>query len=205
MIFSNRGDIMGKLSNMMYMIDLLNTGNIYTLKELSEKLGVTERMIRYYKNEICNNGIAIESFKGPNGGYFMIDKIRNYTSINKYDIQLLDEVYKELLKIDYKYAYKFKIFLDKSKKMYSIYDEKSKYIFNIDLNMSGEIEKIIENAINKNDKIEIVYADIDGKKSTRIIHPLHLFKYKNDYYVTAFCELRNDIRHFELKRILNIK
>ena len=135
----------------------------------------------------------------------MIDKIRNYTSINKYDIQLLDEVYKELIKIDYKYSYKFKIFLDKSKKMYSIYDEKSKYIFNIDLNMSGEIEKIIENAINKNDKIEIVYADIDGKKSTRVIHPLHLFKYKNDYYVTAFCELRNDIRHFELKRIVNIK
>ena len=68
---------MGKLSNMMYMIDLLNTGNIYTLKELSEKIGVTERMIRYYKNEICANGIAIESFKGPNGGYFMIDKIKN--------------------------------------------------------------------------------------------------------------------------------
>ena len=33
---------MGKLSNMLYMIDLLNTGNVYTLKELSEKLGVTE-------------------------------------------------------------------------------------------------------------------------------------------------------------------
>ena len=37
---------MGKLSNMIYMIDLLNTGNIYTLKELSERIGVTERMIR---------------------------------------------------------------------------------------------------------------------------------------------------------------
>ena len=35
-IFDNWGDTMGKLSNMMYMIDLLNTGNIYTLKELSE-------------------------------------------------------------------------------------------------------------------------------------------------------------------------
>ena len=73
---------MGKLSNMIYMIDLLNTGNIYTLKELSERIGVTERMIRYYKNEICNNGIAIESFKGPNGGYFMIDKIKNYDAID---------------------------------------------------------------------------------------------------------------------------
>ena len=89
---------MGKLSNMLYMIDLLNTGNIYSIKELSEKIGVTERMIRYYKNEICNNGIIIESFKGPNGGYFMIDKIKYYTSINKYDIQLLDNIFNILLK-----------------------------------------------------------------------------------------------------------
>jgi len=196
---------MGKLSNMMYMIDLLNTGNIYTLKELSEKIGVTERMVRYYKNEICNNGIAIESFKGPNGGYFMIDKVKNYTSINKYDIQLLDRVYNLLLDIDFKHVNKFKEFLDKSKKMYSIYDEKSKYISNINLNTPGEVEKLIETAINKNDKIEIIYNDIDGGQSKRIIHPLHLFKYKDDYYVTAFCELRNDIRHFELKRIVNIK
>ena len=83
---------MAKISNILYMIDLLNTGNVYTIKDLSEKIGVTERMIRYYKNEICNNGTAIESSKGPNGGYFMIDKIKNYTSVNKYDIQLLKNV-----------------------------------------------------------------------------------------------------------------
>ena len=196
---------MGKLSNMMYMIDLLNTGNIYTLKELSEKIGVTERMIRYYKNEICANGIAIESFKGPNGGYFLIDKIKNYTSINKYDIQLLENIYNLLLNSDFKYLDKLKELLDKSKKMYSIYDEKSIYIANINLGIPGETENVVENAINKNEKIEIVYNDIDGGNSKRTIHPLHLFKYKDNYYVTAFCELRNDIRHFELKRIINIK
>ncbi len=196
---------MGKLSNMMYMIDLLNTGNIYTIKDLSKKIGVTERMIRYYKNEICDNGIAIESFKGPNGGYFMIDKVKNYTNINKYDIQLLENVYNFLLNRDFEYLDKFKEFLDKSKKMYSIYDEKSKYISNINLSTPGEIEKLIDIAINKNDKIEIIYNDIDGGQSKRTIHPLHLFKYKDNYYVTAFCELRNDIRHFELKRITNVK
>ena len=196
---------MGKLSNMMYMIDLLNTENIYTLKDLSEKIGVTERMIRYYKNEICANGIVIESFKGPNGGYFMIDKVKNYTSINKYDIQLLENIYNMLLNSDFKYLDKLKDLLDKSKKMHTIYDEKSKYISNINLSKSGEIEKVVENAINKNEKIEIVYNDIDGGQSKRTIHPLHLFKYKDSYYVTAFCELRNDIRHFELKRIINIK
>ena len=196
---------MGKLSNMMYMIDLLNTGNVYTLKDLSEKIGVTERMIRYYKNEICANGIAIESFKGPSGGYFMIDKIKNYTSINKYDIQLLENIYNFLLKSDFKYVDKLEELLEKLKKMYSIYDEKSKFISNININTFDEVEKLIDDAIKKNDKIEIVYNDIDGGQSKRTIHPLHLFKYKDNYYVTAFCELRNDIRHFELKRIVNIK
>ena len=53
--------------------------------------------------------------------------------------------------------------------------------------------------------VEIVYNDVDGSQHRRIIHPLYLFKYKENYYVTAFCELRNDIRHFEIKRIVNIK
>ena len=196
---------MGKISNVLYMIDLLNTGNIYTIKELSQKIGVTERMIRYYKNEICNNGIMIESFKGPNGGYFMIDKIKNYTNINKYDIQLLNNIDAFLCKNNFKYIDKYKDFLDKSKKMYSICKETSKYIFNIDINSVEEIEKIIDSAIRKNEKIDIVYNTVDGGQSKRTIHPLNLFKYRNEYYVTAFCELRNDIRHFEINRIVNIK
>lgn len=196
---------MGKISNIMYMIDLLNTGNIYTIKDLAEKIGVTERMIRYYKNEVCNNGIVIESFKGPNGGYFMIDKLKNYISINKYDIQLLNSISDFLYKNNFIYIDKYQEFLDKSKKMYSICEEKSKYIFCIDMNSLEEKEKIIYSAISKNEKIDIVYNAVDGEKSKRTIHPLNLFKYKDSSYVTAFCELRNDIRHFELNRIINIK
>ena len=45
---------MWKVSNILYMIDLLNTGNIYTIKELSKEIGVSERMIRYYREEISN-------------------------------------------------------------------------------------------------------------------------------------------------------
>ena len=89
--------------------------------------------------------------------------------------------------------------------MYSICEEKSKYIFNIDITSLKETEKIIEEAIRKNEKIDIIYNTIDGGQSKRTIHPLNLFKYKDDYYVTAFCELRNDIRHFEISRIVNIK
>lgn len=40
---------MGKIANMLYMIDLLNTGNIYTLKELSE---LKDNYLNNYKKDI---------------------------------------------------------------------------------------------------------------------------------------------------------
>ncbi len=197
--------VMGKFSNMLYMIDLLNTGNIYSIKDLSEKLGVTERMVRYYKDEISKNGIYIESFKGPKGGYFLIDKLKNYTSINKYDIQLLKYAYDNLKQNNFKFLDKYEQFIDKVQNMNNILEERSKFISNINISDKDQVEKIIMDAIKKSDKINITYENIDGSKSNRVIYPLQMFKYKNDKYVTAFCELRKDIRHFEVKRIVEIK
>lgn len=196
---------MGKFSNMLYMIDLLNTGNLYSIKELSEKLGVTERMIRYYKEEISKNGIFIESFKGPNGGYFMLDKLKNYTSINKYDIQLLLYALDILEKNNFEFLNKYKQFIDKIQNMNSVFEEKSKFISNINLNDKNSIEKIINDAMTKSEKVNIVYLNIDGSNSHRAIYPLQLFQFKDEKYVTAYCELRKDIRHFEISRIIKIK
>lgn len=186
------------------MIDLLNTGNIYTIKELSKEIGVSERMIRYYREEISKNGIAIESFKGPGGGYFLIDRLKNYININKYDIKLLENILDILRKDNYRYLDKYEEFLDKIKKMRTISEEKSKYITNINLKKPDNILSLIKDTIIREDKLKIIYLDIDGSRLIRTIHPLELFKYHEEYYVTAFCELRNDIRHFELKRIESI-
>ena len=195
---------MGKVSNILYMIDLLNTGNIYTIKELSKEIGVSERMIRYYREEISKNGIAIESFKGPGGGYFLIDRLKNYININKYDIKLLENILDILRKDNYRYLDKYEDFLDKIKKMRTISEEKSKYITNINLKKPDNILSLIKDTIIREDKLKIIYLDIDGSRLIRTIHPLELFMYHEEYYVTAFCELRNDIRHFELKRIESI-
>lgn len=196
---------MGKFSNMLYMIDLLNTGNKYSVKELSQKLGVTERMIRYYKEELENNGIFIESFKGPNGGYFMIDKVKNYISFNKYDVQLLENVSKVLEKSNFPFMKSYKDLLEKVKNMYSIAEEKSKFIVDIKSLDNNEIFYIVKSSIKKQESINIEYRNIDGTISKRTIHPLQLFNYKDINYVTAYCELRKDIRHFEIERIENIK
>ena len=83
---------MGKISNAIQMLNYLNTGNKYSVKDLATKLEVTERMVRYYKAELEQAGIPIETFMGPNGGYYIINTSNQYNQFNKYDLQLLENI-----------------------------------------------------------------------------------------------------------------
>lgn len=62
---------MSKLSNVITMLRIMQNGRKYSIKELSEKLEVSPRMIRQYKNELEEAGIYLESIRGPYGGYYL--------------------------------------------------------------------------------------------------------------------------------------
>ncbi len=192
---------MGKISNAIQMLNYLNTGNKYTVKELSQKLGITERMVRYYKQELEESGIPIETFMGPNGGYFIINKYNQYNQFNKYDIQLLESIYEILKNNDYIYIDKYKKLLDKIKTTNDINEEKSKYFFDNKIEDNSKVYFILNEAIVNNSKITILYRNLNQEWQERNIHPIQIFKFDNRFYVTAYCELRNDIRHFEFNRI----
>lgn len=66
---------MSKVSNVLTMIEYLSTGKKYSIAELSEKLEVSPRMIRVYKDEIEKAGIYIDTIKGPYGGYVLNQNI----------------------------------------------------------------------------------------------------------------------------------
>ena len=192
---------MGKISNAIQRLNYLNTGNKYTVKELSQKLGITERMVRYYKQELEESGIPIETFMGPNGGYFIINKYNQYNQFNKYDIQLLESIYEILKNNDYIYIDKYKKLLDKIKTTNDINEEKSKYFFDNKIEDNSKVYFILNEAIVNNSKITILYRNLNQEWQERNIHPIQIFKFDNRFYVTAYCELRNDIRHFEFNRI----
>lgn len=67
---------MSKISNVLVMLQLLQNGKKYSIKELSEKIEVSERMIRKYKEELEYAGIYIETIRGPYGGYVLNQNIR---------------------------------------------------------------------------------------------------------------------------------
>lgn len=62
---------MSKVSNVIMMLEYLSTKRKYSIKELSEKLEVSPRMIRVYKTDLEKAGIYIDTIKGPYGGYVL--------------------------------------------------------------------------------------------------------------------------------------
>lgn len=192
---------MGKIINAIQMLNYLNTGNKYSVKELAEKIGITERMVRYYKSELELAGVPIETFMGPNGGYYIINGLNYYNHFNKYDIQLLENVNKVLEELNYENIDKYKEIVDKIRCCNDIEEEKSKYYLDFNFSESSGIYQELRKAILNKRSITILYKNLNQEWQERIIHPLQLFRYNGKSYVTAFCELRNDIRHFELDRI----
>lgn len=197
---------MSKITNTILMIKLLSNGRVYSIKELSEELGVTERMVRYYKEQLEMAGYIIESFKGPGGGYYInkTDMI-NIDYFNKYDLEVLDKVQNEMSTSDNDKL--IKDFIELNKKLHSIYNTNkvlSEYDNNLSFKENDEKIKMIDDCIKDKKSVYIGYLGTSGNVTNREIVPISIFKFENNIYVTAFCKLRGAIRHFNLNKIMSL-
>src|SRR5579864_6447131 len=66
-----------------------------------------------------------------------------------------------------------------------------------------DLPETICHAIRDNRKMRIDYEDGDGKRTDRVIQPFAVAYYVEASLVCAWCELRNDIRHFRTDRIVS--
>ena len=197
---------MGKLSNVLTLLELLSTGRKYTINELAEKLEVTPRMIRVYKDELELAGIYVETIRGQYGGYVLDNKqLIPKRGFSKYDIALLENVY-SLVNGDCEFElnHEFLNLISKIKGIYGI----SKMTNNesiSDSELNKDKYNLFNKAIKQKQKMEILFLSASGEKNVRTIHPCDMFLYGGNWYVSAFCELRCEIRHFRLERILEYK
>lgn len=191
---------MSKVSNTITMLNLLSTGKKYSIDELSSILEVTPRMIRIYKEELEKAGIYIDSIMGPYGGYVLNQTIRvPERKFKKEDYELLDKYIRE----ENEDKEKLEILKDKIRGIYigSVQEEK-------ELNLKNETLKkynILTRAIKERRKVKILYYSYKYGETDRVIDPAEMFLFKDGWFCAAFCELRQDIRHFELKRIIEIE
>jgi predicted DNA-binding transcriptional regulator YafY len=61
---------------------------------------------------------------------------------------------------------------------------------------------MIRTAIREERKLRIAYSDEKGERTRRIIWPIAIAYYAESTLVSAWCELRDDFRHFRADRIL---
>lgn len=193
---------MSKISNVITMLNLLSSGKKYSVDELSEILEVTPRMVRIYKDELEKAGIYVDSIMGPYGGYVLNQSIRvPARKFKKEDFDLLDKCLNSNISLD-------------DKERIALLKDKIRGIFigskqeEQELNLCDEISKrynILTRAIKERRKVKILYYSFNSGENERIIKPAEMFLFKDGWYCAAYCEFKNDIRHFELKRIRKIE
>lgn len=185
---------MSKISNVILMLQYLENGRKYNIKELSEKLEVSERMIRVYKEELEKAGIYIDTIMGPYGGYVLNQSVR--IPVRKFTNE--DYEFLRNLEVRDEDKEKLNILADKVHGVY--FDSKSE-----NLELKDDIKNsynILTRAIKEKRKVKILYYSYGKGENERIIDPAEMFLFHDGWYCAAFCEKKQDIRHFELKRII---
>ena len=180
------------------MVKILEDGKIHTIQDLADELEVSTRMIRIYKQELEQAGIYIQGKQGINGGY-ILDNMKSTIDIGLTG----EEIYqlKNMKKNELDEAIINKIIKAYITNEHRKDNTKSKQL----MPEFTEIYKDFRLAINNRNKIFIEFKSVNSGKTKRIIHPAELFTYLNNWYVAAFCELRNEIRLFKLNDIISYK
>lgn len=187
---------MSKVGNAILLLGYLQNGKKYSVEELSKKLEISKRMVRNYKEELEKVGFFIETIRGPYGGYilkksFDIPEIKWTTE----DLNLLRKIKKQIPKsleneLDIIFE---KIKISTLKKITPV-EEKDKSYYNL-----------CSKALKNHNKLKIIYLSSENIEKERIIHPLDLFYYEDGWGLAAFCELKNNLRHFSFARIKSIQ
>ena len=187
---------------MLKMIKILKDEKIHNMKDIAEKIEISPRMVKQYKNELEQAGIYIESKRGINGGYSLNKELNNI------DIGL---TYQELIKLKEIEQY-FNENQDFKKIIGKIIESYEKNINEADLKKINRIQELgkinlkdtylsLRKAINRKNKVKIKYYSNDFGSNDRVIHPAEMFYYLEEWYVAAFCEKRKAIRLFKLNDI----
>ena len=159
---------MSKVSNVLTMLQLLQSGRKYSINELSNILEVSERMIRVYKEDLEKAGIYIDTIMGPYGGYVLNQSVR--MPVRKFkmkDAKLLDKYIANENDIDKKEE--LVLLQDKIKGVYVGSKQEEK-----ELNLKDETGKkynLLTRAIKEKRKVKILYYSYGKGENERVIDP----------------------------------
>ncbi|MDT0121983.1 YafY family protein [Paenibacillus sp. RRE4] len=206
---------MPKKDNMLAILWMLNSGEKWTAKQISEKLEVNIRTVYRYIDALCSSGVPIISDTGHHGGYSLLNHfIRAPLLFDMEEKKTLLHAAVFAKEAGYPLTETLENATSKLK-MYSNKEQESK--LNQQLTGFEVINRIVspssqlvlaelEHAVEKELCVEIDYrTSREEKPKSRMIDPYEIVYWNNKWYTVAFCHRRNEIRSFRVDRILRIK
>ncbi|MBE6070409.1 MAG: YafY family transcriptional regulator [Clostridium butyricum] len=181
---------------------LLNKKNI-TAKELSEHFEVSQRTIYRDIDTLCECGIPIYTIKGKGGGISLLDNfILNKSILSENEQNEIISALQSLQATNYKDN---NTVLSKLSNLFGsnntnwIEIDFSGWSTNSEENFSALKYSILNTKVASFD-----YYSSYGEKTTRSVEPLQLWFKDKNWYLKAFCRLKQSYRIFRLSRIKNL-
>jgi predicted DNA-binding transcriptional regulator YafY len=193
---------MGKVGNALKMFQLLRNGKKYSIRELSDILEVSPRMIRVYKNELEKAGFYLESLRGKYGGYlYNVNEKSLQLDFSIYDLHILEQIYQFLLNSGQKEkAHKIEQVTQKIR-ILALYNKTEHDYKAIDYEKQKEYINKISEAIKNQKNLDITYKKQGKTLKVRKVVPYFIYKYNNTYFLTGLCKEINDIRTYSFLEI----
>ena len=177
-----------------------------TANELAEKFEVSVRTIYRDIDSISSVGVPIFTTQGKGGGI----KIDNEFILNKslFDANEKEQIIAALQGLEKtNEAYKSELIT----KLSALFKIKNSNWIEIDFTSWGsnntyqDLFNALKTVIINKNIIFFLYNSSKGEKINRKVKPIRLLFKEQDWYLYAFCLLRNNFRYFKLSRIKDLE
>lgn len=195
-----------KISRLLSIITILLNREKVTAAEFAQRFEVSVRTIIRDMQTIGEAGIPIVSYQGYEGGYGLVEGYK----IDKH-LMSSDEVSMTISVLKGMESAIGNASIQNLIDKFECLSQKSSDRIQVDLTPWGisdfEKQKLtaINQAVQHNQLIQIIYADRSGNASQRIIEPLLLGLKMSAWYLYGYCLERNDFRLFKVTRIKEIE
>lgn len=181
---------------------LLDKGSA-TAAELAERFEVSVRTIYRDIDALSSAGIPVYTEAGRNGGIHLLsDSLLDKTIVSEPEKQEILSALQGMAVISDSTK------KDTLEKLSALFHVSSINWLEVDFSRWGvpsqdnQKFETIKTAIFHNRCLKIFYANSNGKADERVIQPLRLSYKSKDWYLKAYCRLKQDFRLFKLNRIL---
>lgn len=189
-----------QIERMFEIVYILLEKQKVTAAYLAERFGVSSRTIYRDIDALSSAGIPIYSVRGTGGGIQLLDGfVLNKALLTESEKRETLTSLAALCAADGKGS-------DALKKLSSFFGEERSDWIEIDFggwyprNRANSRIELFKTAILERRAVEIVYASAKSEER-RLIEPVKLVFLSMNWYIMAWCRLRNDYRWFKLMRI----